>query len=162
VDAHGTLWKLLESCICFPAADFSSRLQYQASKFSAFFFVFFIVTAVFYLHSLVLSVVFQTYVMAASEIHERGVADREESVHLSYLALRQHDPSRSVISTESVRELLYQLRPHYNSYKINALVDIVVPPGQAFVDYPTYRVSRLISIIVRRCLTISLNQTCRV
>ncbi|GKY94410.1 hypothetical protein MPSEU_000407000 [Mayamaea pseudoterrestris] len=127
--------------------------MYQASKYSAFFFIFFIVTSVLYLHSLVLSVVFQTYVLAASEIHERSVADREEAIHRSYLALRQHDTSQGLISTESVRELLSQLRPHYNVYKIDALVEIVDPHRRSVVDYSTYRTR------IRQALNASIRTT---
>jgi hypothetical protein len=103
--------------------------------------MFFIITAVFYMHSLVLSVVFQSYLHAASDIHERGVSGREDAVHLSYLALLQQDPSLPAVSTESVRHMLCHLRPHYNAYKINALIEIVDPDKQQCVDYPTYRVS---------------------
>lgn len=117
--------------------------MYEASKYSAFFFIFFIVTSVFYLHSLVLSVVFQTYVQAASEIHERSVSDREDAVQLAYLALKQQhssqQPRSSHIGVDRVREVLQKLRPHYNALKINALVDIVDPSNQHFVDYPTFR-----------------------
>jgi hypothetical protein len=112
---------------------------YQASKFSAFFFVFFIVTAVFYLHSLVLSVVFQTYIQAAAEIHERSSADREGAVQLAYMALQQPSTSPGVIDVQLVRKTLQVIRPHYSAMKINALVEIVNPSNQSTVDYPTFR-----------------------
>jgi hypothetical protein len=112
--------------------------MYQDSKYSAFFFIFFIVTTVFYLHSLVLSVVFQTYVHAATEIHERSVADQEDAIHLAYVALKQSS-RRDVVDTRLVRKMLEILRPHYNAMKINALVNIVDPSHQKFLDYETFR-----------------------
>ena len=119
--------------------------MYQASKTAAFFFIFFIVTAVFYLHSLVLSVVFQTYVHAATEIHQRSATDREDAVELAYTALKYHQSRlskssrRDVIGVDLVRETLGLVRPHYNVLKINALVEIVAPSNQATVDYPIFR-----------------------
>lgn len=121
---------------------------YQDSKISALFFIFFIVTAVFYLHSLVLSVVFQTYIQAAADIHERNASDREDSVYLAFVALLKEDrtqnPSKGVetenlVDVRAVRQTLRLLRPHYSSMKINALVEIVDPSGQGTVDYATFR-----------------------
>jgi hypothetical protein len=125
--------------------------MYEASKFSAFFFIFFIVTAVFYLHSLVLSVVFSSYIQAAGEIHERTVVDREDAVQLAYLALQQQQQQKTkgqpvvledklnVVDISLVGETLRLVRPHYNAMKINALLEIVDPTKQKFVNYPTFR-----------------------
>ena len=122
---------------------------YQDSKLSAIFFIFFIVTTVFYLHSLVLSVVFQTYIQAASDIHERNASDKEDAVYLAFLALLNGDQKATTSRTtntenvyvdiRSVRQTLKILRPHYSSMKINALVEIVDPAGQGAVDYTTFR-----------------------
>jgi hypothetical protein len=124
--------------------------MYESSKFSAFFFIFFIVTAVFYLHSLVLSVVFSSYIQAAGEIHERTVVDREDAVHFAYLALQQQqqktkgqpsvqEDKLNVVDISLVGETLRLVRPHYNAMKINALLEIVDPTNQKFVNYPTFR-----------------------
>jgi len=121
---------------------------YQVNKLSALFFVIFIVTSVFYLHSLVLSVVFQTYIQAAAEIHQRNASDREDSVHLAFMALLQdehHETSHengtneSLVDVELVRDTLRIMRPHYNTLKINALVEILDPSSQGTVDYVTFR-----------------------
>lgn len=121
---------------------------YDARKLSALFFVIFIVTSVFYLHSLVLSVVFQTYIQAAAEIHQRNATDREDSVHLAFMALLQdehHESSHelgsneSLVDVELVRDTLRIMRPHYNTLKINALVEILDPSSQGTVDYVTFR-----------------------
>lgn len=116
---------------------------YQDSKISALFFIFFIVTTVFYLHSLVLSVVFQTYIQAAAVIHERNASDREDSVYLAFTALLKEDQAQAenelFVDVRAVRQTLRLLRPHYSSMKINALVEIVDPSGQGTVDYPTFR-----------------------
>lgn len=124
--------------------------MYEHSHSSAGFFILFVVVSTFYLHSLVLSVVFQTYIHAASELHERSAADREDAVHLAYLALvmqqvqidqqcqgqngaiggnkmnsLNHHQHHNVVEMPLVRQLLELMRPHYSPLKINALVDIV-------------------------------------
>ena len=127
--------------------------MYEHSGYSAIFFITFIVTSVFYLHSLVLSVVFQTYVHAATTIHERSVADRENSVHLAYIALKRESQEKDGVDVELVRRTLQTLRPHYGPMKISALVDIVDPTNQKFVDYPTFRTK------IRQALNASIRTT---
>ena len=111
---------------------------YQESKFAAIFFIIFIVTVVFYLHSLVLSVVFSTYVQAAADIHERSSTDREDAIQMAFVALQQQS-KRNVVDISLVRDTLRILRPHYNAMKINALVEIVDPADQRIVDFGTFR-----------------------
>ena len=94
--------------------------MYQSNPWSALFFIGFIVTSVFYLHSLVLSVVFQTYVQAASEIHLRSVSDRESAIQLAFLALSKDDGSE-LISTSSIRRVLQIVRPHYSHHKVSMI-----------------------------------------
>lgn len=114
------------------------------------------------MHSLVLSVVFQTYIQAATEIHDRSSADREDGLQLAFLALKnqQHLDSRKQqqhsqgsageeerlalqaaqsggIPMYLVREALESLRPHYSVMKVNALVEFF--DNNADVDYPTFR-----------------------
>ena len=91
--------------------------MYEVSQSNAAFFVFFIVVSVFYLHSLVLSVVFQTYIHAASEIHQRSVMDREEAIRRAFVVLLREESSE-FISASSVRKTLHIVRPHYNSMKV--------------------------------------------
>ena len=97
--------------------------MYQVSRTNAIFFVFYIVVSVFYLHSLVLSVVFQTYILAATEIHERSVIDREEAIRRAFLALLREESSE-YISASSVRKALQIVRPHYNALKVSRRVMI--------------------------------------
>ena len=125
---------------------------YSENRWSAIFFICFIITSVFYLHSLVLSVVFSTYIRAASEIHERSSTDREDTVQLAFISLlqeqqcqqkrpsfSQHPLPRGTVHINLVRDTLRTVRPHYNAMKINALVEIVDPSNQGSVDYPTFR-----------------------
>jgi hypothetical protein len=118
---------------------------YNESKNAAFFFIIFVITTTLYLHSLVLSVVFQTYVQASAVIHERSIAHREESLRLAFLCLQEDYPEDNTIvavrrvRTGSIRKTLRLLRPHYNAMKINALVEIVDPSGSNFIDYETFR-----------------------
>mmetsp|Transcript_7744 Transcript_7744/g.21572 ORF Transcript_7744/g.21572 Transcript_7744/m.21572 type:complete len:1190 (+) Transcript_7744:283-3852(+) len=111
---------------------------YEESRFSAIFFIIFIVIAVFYLHSLVLSVVFSTYIQAAAEIHERSSTDREDAIQMAFVALQQKT-KRNLVDISLVRDTLRILRPHYNAMKINALVEIVDPSDQRVVDFGTFR-----------------------
>lgn len=92
--------------------------MYEVSRANAIFFVFYIVVSVFYLHSLVLSVVFQTYILAATEIHEKSVMDREEAIRRAFLALLREESSE-YISASSVRKALQIVRPHYNALKVS-------------------------------------------
>jgi hypothetical protein len=93
--------------------------MYEESRSNAIFFVFFIIISVFYLHSLVLSVVFQTYIQAAGEIHDRCASDREDAIRLAFLALVRDDQSE-YISAASVRKTLQVVRPHYSTMKVSA------------------------------------------
>jgi Ion transport protein len=112
--------------------------MYQSAPTQAIFFVVFIITCLFYCHSLVLSVVFQTYIQAATEIHERSSSDREDAVRFSFLALMK-DGQSDFISTSSVRRCLQVVRPHYNTLKMKALIDIVDPANQHIIDYASFR-----------------------
>lgn len=111
---------------------------YAAVPSHSIFFVVFIVTCVFYYHSLVLSVVFQTYIQTVTEIHARTVSDRDDAIHLAFLALLK-DNQTDYISISSVRECLQVVRPHYNVFKMNALLEIVDPSNEHKIDYPTFR-----------------------
>ena len=97
--------------------------MYKESASSAFFFIFFIVTASFYLHSLVLSVVFQTYMQASADIHERSAWYREEDTRLAFLALTKNGQTETV-TVGSVRKALQVVRPHYSNMKVSYLVEI--------------------------------------
>lgn len=112
---------------------------YQHQPVAALFFIVFIVTSVFYTHSLVLSVVFSTYMLAAAEIHERSNGDREDSIQMAFAALQQQNKGINVVSIDLVRETLRKVRPHYNAMKINALVEIVDSSDQRVVDFSTFR-----------------------
>jgi len=111
---------------------------YATNPNYSIFFVVFLVTCVFYYHSLVLSVVFQTYIQAVTEIHARAASDRDDAIRLAFLALlKDNDSDR--IRTSSIRKCLHLVRPHYNSLKLNALLEIVDPSNQNSIDYPTFR-----------------------
>lgn len=133
--------------------------MYQADKKTAFFFITYVVTTTFYFHSLVLSVVFQTYLHASTEIHERSITDRENTIRFAFQALNasynedhQHLADH-VVDTESVQQTLRLLRPHYNAMKIHALVELVDPLDQRLIDYSTFRTK------IRRALNASIRST---
>ena len=112
--------------------------MYQEAPSNSLFFVIFIITCTFYYHSLVLSVVFSTYIQAVTEIHERSASDREDAVRLAFLALMKKGQS-DYINISSVRKCLHIVRPHYNTLKMKALLEIVDPSGEQKIDYETFR-----------------------
>ncbi len=127
---------------------------YATSPSYSIFFVVFIITCVFYYHSLVLSVVFQTYIQAVTDIHARAVSDRDDAIRLAFLALLK-DGQSDYISTSSVRKCLQVVRPHYNSLKLNALLEIVDPSNENIIDYPAFRnkIRRALNSSVRTART---------
>jgi len=127
---------------------------YETVPSQSIFFVVFIITCVFYYHSLVLSVVFQTYIQAVTDIHARAASDRHDAIRLSFLALLK-DGQSDYISTSSVRKCLQVVRPHYNALKMNALLEIVDPSNEHVTDYPTFRtkIRRALNSSVRTART---------
>ena len=116
--------------------------MYNESRKAAFFFILFDTTTILYLHSLVLSVVFQTYIQASTEIQERSSTEREEAIRLAFLSLQDPDDKEGAVrrvQTHNIRKTLRLVRPHYNAMKINALVEIVDPADNRVIDYPTFR-----------------------
>mmetsp|Transcript_37381 Transcript_37381/g.112007 ORF Transcript_37381/g.112007 Transcript_37381/m.112007 type:complete len:562 (-) Transcript_37381:253-1938(-) len=116
---------------------------YNKRHSAALFFIFFVVTSVFYLHSLVLSVVFQTYIQAVREIRERSFSDREDALRLAFVTLENLDMTEEqnfpAICTSSVGKTLAVVRPHYGPKKINTLLQVLDPDGIGVVDYDTFR-----------------------
>ena len=127
---------------------------YATTPSCSIFFVTFIITCVFYYHSLVLSVVFQTYIQAVTEVHEQTTSDRDDAIRLAFLALLK-DGQSDYISTTSVRKCLQIVRPHYNVLKMNALLEIVDPTNEQIIDYPTFRnkIRRALNSSVRTART---------
>mmetsp|Transcript_22693 Transcript_22693/g.33507 ORF Transcript_22693/g.33507 Transcript_22693/m.33507 type:complete len:807 (-) Transcript_22693:66-2486(-) len=113
--------------------------MYSKYQSSAFFFVTYETIAALYLHSLVLSVVFQSFIQAKTEINANSMTEREETIRLSFEALQDPDREDSMVETQEIRKTLSLLRPHYNNMKITALMDIVNPAGCEVIDYPTFR-----------------------
>ncbi len=76
---------------------------------------------VFYLHSLILSVVFQVFIQAATEVHQRSVVDKEDSIKHAYLVLSSTHIAKQPIGevhVELIRDTLKKLRPHYLEMKV--------------------------------------------
>mmetsp|Transcript_10090 Transcript_10090/g.18906 ORF Transcript_10090/g.18906 Transcript_10090/m.18906 type:complete len:671 (+) Transcript_10090:60-2072(+) len=119
---------------------------YDKDRSSAIFFVLFLIICVFFVHSVVLSVVFQTYIHSMKILRERAAADRLESMKLAYLALAPinlvmvevgHEAS---VETDKVRQVIQILRPHYSSEKIDVLMQIVDPNRTGRIEYSDFRV----------------------
>lgn len=127
--------------------------MYSTYRSSAFFFVTFETVCALYLHSLVLSVVFQTYVQAKSEINENSMTVREEAIRHSFEALQNPEGEEKKVETESIRKTLRLLRPHYNEMKINTLMQIVDPERCGVIDYPSFRMR------IRKALNTSIRST---
>jgi hypothetical protein len=100
--------------------------------------------------------VFQTYVQASADIHDRSMTDREDSMRLAFLALESipsTDEKAQVVQMEHVRKTLQRLRPHYDELKINVLAEIVDPTNQQAIDYPSFRMK------IRQALNASIRST---
>ena len=92
--------------------------------------------SVFYLHSLVLSVVFQSYMDGMAAIREHSALDREKNLQLAYEALSDLDKA----PTLRIRGALGLLREHYTVTKVNILMQTVDPINSGAIDYNTFRV----------------------
>jgi len=115
---------------------------YNEQRSSVLFFVPFIIICVFYLHSLVLSVVFQTYIQAMGTVRDRASADRDEALKLAFLALQPTNESEGLtemVNVSHIRVVLRKIRPHYSSTKIDALIQIVDPSSVGTLDFSTFR-----------------------
>ena len=116
---------------------------YNESPWNAVFFVIFIVVSIFYLHSLVLSVVFQVFIQSATEVHRQSATDKENSLKLAFLALtsargnasktlgdKNFSPDKNaLVDVRLICEAFRLLRPHYGQQKLNVLTDIILPPN---------------------------------
>ena len=112
---------------------------YYESPWNAFFFVIFIVVSVFYMHSLVLSVVFQVFIQSAKEVHRQSTSDKENAIKLAFCALawagmipNQNENEsgtnrNNAVDTALICETLRLLRPHYSQQKLSVLIDIIAP-----------------------------------
>ena len=75
-------------------------------------------------------------------IRERASADRQEALTLAYLALH---PSSTIeehernISAAKIRLVIQSLRPHYNSSKIDALMQIMDQNDHALLGFSDFR-----------------------
>jgi hypothetical protein len=114
---------------------------YNQYPSSAIFFVSFLVICVFYAHSIVLSVVFQTYIQAMTVIRQRSVKGRHESLKLAFNALHpQNDPEHSelIIEMAKVKRVIQLLRPHYDSSKVEVLTQILDPSSDGKITFHSF------------------------
>lgn len=94
---------------------------YSNGRVNAIFFVIFIIVCVFYLHSLILSVVFQVFVQAATEVHHRSAVDKEDTIRYAFLVLSSLDgPNQpnGQVHVDLIRDTLTMTRPHYGEMKV--------------------------------------------
>jgi len=115
----------------------------EYGRSSSIFFVIFLITSVFYLHSLVLSVVFQSYMDGMAAIREHSALDREENLQLAYEALsecKKDEERRAMVApTHLIRGALGLLREHYNVTKMDVLMQTVDPFNSGSIDYNAFR-----------------------
>lgn len=111
--------------------------MYEDSRANAIFFVFFIVTCTFYLHSLILSLVFQVYIQAAKEVHHRSLVNKEDSIRYAFLVLsssknimaKQQSVARA--HTDMIKKTLQKVRSNYGPLKVRTHV-LRCPSGTFF------------------------------
>ena len=117
--------------------------MYNESRTAAFFFILFVVTMTLYVHSLVLSIVFQAYIQESTTIYERSLCYREETLSLAFQCLQESDRAdvgTHTVQAENIRKTLHLLRPHYSTFKVDALMEIVDPARTNAIDYTSFRV----------------------
>eukprot|EP00934_Nitzschia_sp_Nitz4_P006559 Nitzschia sp. Nitz4//scaffold69_size99277//14106//17060//NITZ4_004620-RA/size99277-augustus-gene-0.9-mRNA-1//-1//CDS//3329556676//6549//frame0 len=135
---------------------------YQQHRINALFFVVFIVVCTFYLHSLTLSVVFQVFIQAATEIHQRSASNKEASLQAAFFVLSSFQAASNYptgkISMSALWQTIQQLRPHYSTIKINVLKEHVDPGERQQINYDDFRtlVPNVLNISVRTARHVSL------
>jgi hypothetical protein len=115
---------------------------YNQYPSSAIFFVSFLIICVFYAHSIVLSVVFQTYIQAMTVIRQRSVKDRYESLKLAFYALHPENDaehSEMLIEMAKVKRVIQLLRPHYDDNKVGVLTQILDPTSDGKISFHSFR-----------------------
>lgn len=116
--------------------------MYASSKANSLFFILYMIVTIFYLHSLNLSVVFQVFVKAASDVHQRSSSDREKSIKLAFNALQtvsNQGVPNDVVETMLIRKTIEKMRPRYSRLKINVLMEMVDPMEKKQVQYDLFR-----------------------
>jgi len=99
--------------------------------------------SVFYLHSLVLSVVFQSYLDGMAAIRECSALDKEKNLQLAYEALselKNEEFRSSSAPCRRIRGALGLLREHYTVTKMDVLMKTVDPFNSGSIDYNTFRI----------------------
>lgn len=93
---------------------------YNERRTSAFFFILFGVVCIFYLHSLVLSTVFNNYIAAMAHVVHRFSSNKERCLLHAFNCLQEEAKRASYlcVRTEIIEDTLRQLRPHYNDHKV--------------------------------------------
>lgn len=115
---------------------------YSKAHVNAVFFVIFIVVCVFYLHSLILSVVFQVFIQAATEVHDRSSVDKEDSIRSAYRALSSWQmvvQDTVNVPSDLIRETLAKVRPHYGTLKLDILMELVDTTEACSMNYNAFR-----------------------
>ena len=115
---------------------------YNESPWNAAFFVLFNVVTIFYVHSLVLSVVFQVFIQSATEVHRRSASEKVHSLKTAFLALAsaENNPNTNtgkelprdankLVDVRLICETLRLVRPHYSQQKLNVLMEMIVSPN---------------------------------
>jgi len=122
--------------------------MYRDRPTSAIFFITFLFLMVIIVHSLVLSVIFQSYSQATQHILARSHRDKEDALQLAFesvCALRcdarpAGAPRARTVYVHDVMNVLRVCRPHYPLFKIDALLGVVDPTTEGMLSYNTFRI----------------------
>ena len=97
---------------------------YNTTKIAALFFVSFL-TSTLYFRSIVMSVVFNSFVKAMKTIRGRYLSDREDSLRLAFHALHDFDAFRGegsnyrcFVPVWVIKRVLQGVRPHYTDTQV--------------------------------------------
>lgn len=123
---------------------------YNDSPSAALFFIAFGVTTIFYLHSLVLSTVFQSYIETMKEMVARYENHKEECLLHAFRCLQQKSSMESesigIVRTDLIRDVLVNLRPHYDKTKVG-LMEFSFIDFRLIIFCVFSQIARLIDVI---------------
>jgi len=123
------------------------RAVYFSQKPSVLLFGSFMILCVLFFNAMILGILFKTCRIVSIEDGERAEKQRDQAVRLCYVALLQHQAQLKVSGDDGsvnicfIRDVMKAVRPHYSAMKVTALVDIVSPGENLYIDFASFRIN---------------------
>ena len=97
---------------------------YKKNKFVAFFFVGFLVLTVFFLHALVLAIVFDSYAKVTKRQLAKSLTNRGENLRMAWMAICEMPGDIfSNVKIENAKAAIKTLRSHYRQNKMEIIFE---------------------------------------